>query len=384
MKQITIICVLLFLLSCGNESLKIVTLNTDLPEVVSYVEAFNKSSDSIKILIETDPNNKIKGDIIIFRGQKDDTTFKARDLSYLFEEKIDKNMFYTDIIRSVIKSDNSCNALPLSFNMTGLIYNKENFSHNNYIDINRIIQGDDLKFSPYWNPEFIFWYYLSNLPNFNIENNYFDKDEFTNSAISINKMLTNREGDWDLEQFNKKYMHLSPERLVDTSIIDYYFFTLSDYLNIDKKYYTNLAFSFLTNNELISIKDEMIYVAVNRESRMSKESDEILTWMFNIENQTDFIKRSYNELELYPLFNGELSTLKPVTTNVITMYYPELNRLIPSTDIITTPISLPPLWNSLKFEVFNPMFNEIKTTPTALWKKKYDEYYLEWDKKHNK
>lgn len=384
MKLIIILSSLLFLLSCENESLKIVTLNTTLPEVIPFIDAFNSEHKSIKIMINTSESSTKTGDLIIFRGQNDSSLYNLKKIDYLFEKQIDRQTFYEDLLNSVMNSDGSCSVLPLTFNIDGLIYNKKNYSNSKDIDIKTFTNGTNLKFSPFWDENFILWYYLSNIPEFNEDKKYYDAAEFKNSAQGIKNMLENSEEIWDLKLFNEKYMHLSPQLLVASSLIDYYFFNLSDYLMLAKEYRDNISFSFLSSNGLIPVRDEMIFIGINNISKKSKEAAEIISWMFNVNNQKKFIEDNYKKHGMFPLFNGELSTLKDVTKKTITEYYPILKHLIPQTDIITTPMNLPPLWNSLKSGVFKPMFNEILTIPENLWDKKYAEYYGEWFKRHNK
>lgn len=380
MKQLTIICLLILIFSCDNKSLNIVNLNTDLPEIVPLIDAFNSSHTSLKIII----NNSKESDIFIYRGQKNNLPLQGKDISYLFDKKLNKNIFYSEILEDSINTDGSCYVLPLTFNIEGLIYNKNNLSNNKNIEIETFIKDEDIKFSPFWDQEFIRWFYLSNIPQFSIDKFFFDEEVFNDSANLISKMNLKIKDSWDLDLFNEKYMHLSPERLIEKSYIDYYFYNISDYIKLDRQYYPNIKFSILTTNGLIPIKDEMIFVGINNQSKKTKDNDKILSWIFNNVNQTNFIESYQKQNNKKNLFIDELSTLKKITTDVIPSFYPELEGLIPKTDILTTPTDLPILWNSLKPEVFLPIFKDIQLTPENLWGKKYMEYYNDWSKKHNK
>ncbi len=373
----------ILIISCSNDGLKVVTLNSTLPEIVPFVEEFNKNNDDIKIILKLNVN-ETDCDLFIFRGQPEYNSYDPLNVKHLFNDKIKRESFYTDILNSVIDNKGDIFLLPLTFDLPGLIYNRDNIIHTMNIDSEDFMSNKKMIFSPFWDNNFILWYYLTSVPNFILQDSYLDSEEFIKSANNINSLLYKRDDKWDETQFNKKYMHLSPEILIKQSIIDYYFYHLSDYIALNPESNRQLSFSSLSRNSLITIIDEMTYVGINKNSKNIKEAEEVLTWMFQDKNQTEFIRRNYTESGLYKMFNGELSTLKTVTRNTLPTYYPRLNELIPNSEMITTPSNLPKLWDSLKLEAFMPIFRDIKTFPEDTWTKKYFKYYKDWSKKHNK
>lgn len=371
------------LISCSNEGLKVVTLSSTLPEIVPFVEDFNKNNNKIKIVLKiglTETNS----DLFIFRGQADNSPYVPENITHLFNKNIKKDSFYTDILSSVIDNKGNIFLLPLTYDLPGIIYNKENIRHTMNIDIEEFISNKNMIFSPFWDNNFILLYYLTSLPNFSLQDSYLDSEELINTANNINSLLSKRDDKWNETLFNKKYLHLSPELLIKQSIIDYYFYYLSDYIALYPSSSDQISFSALSRNSLITAIDDITFVGINRNSKNKKASEEVLTWMFQDKNQSEFIKNNFNESGLYKLFNGELSTLITVTKKTLPTYYPRLNGLILNEEMITVPSNLPKLWDSLKLEAFMPIFRDIKTLPEESWTKKYLEYYNDWSKKHNK
>lgn len=380
MKQISIIFLILILFSCKNSEIQIITLNTDLPEVLPFIEFFNMNNDNINILL----SNKNSSDMFIYKGQKENSSIEPKNISYLLKNDIDQNLFYTDIINYVINDDKSIKTLPLSFNVDGVIYNKTNFENNNTVDISSLINNQSIRFSPFWNIDFVIWYYLSNIPNFNIDEYYFDYENFLHTANTMININGNRNAEWDLKSFNEKYLYLSPERLIQESKIDYYFYDFVSYFNINKTFYPDISFTLLSSSSLVFTKDEMVYIGVNQKTKKNRETDYILNWIFNEVNQSNFIKSEINNDSVFALFNNGLSTIKSVTQNSIPENYPELRGLIPKTEVTSLPTTLPTLWESLKNEVFKPTFVDSKTVTEDKWNELYMKYYSEWSKKHNK
>ncbi|MGL1890443.1 MAG: hypothetical protein OCD02_02400 [Spirochaetaceae bacterium] len=383
MKQLFTLTLLLLLLSCNKEKLTILTLNTNLPEVVPFIEEFNRQNRNIKILLESTLDSEKQGDLVIFKGDKSGSPYKTLNIQHMLNKQINSNLFYVDLLESTMNSDGSIDLLPLTFDVSGLIYNKINFQHERSIKVENFIDDHNLKFSPYWDTRFIIWYYLANLPNFDSQNSYFDNQIFKNTILKTNNFLSERTDDWNEDIFNNKYLHLSPELLLNTSKIDYYYLTFCEYIKLNTTE-SNIMFSFLSTNDLILTNDFLTYIGITKQSKNKKKAEDVLTWMFNEKNQENFIKANSNRSATTNLLNGELSTLKNITINILPKYYPGLKKLIPQIDIFTVPKNLPPLWNSLKDEVFIPLLKESKSKLNMNWQKKYDDLYEEWSKKHNK
>lgn len=375
MKIIPGILLLLILLGCDSSRVTTISLYTEQPEILSLIDAYNRSSNSIKIsLITGDRPEEV--DLIIFKGLPSESPIPLRSLDR-YQEYIDTTQFYEDLY------DKDINLLPLSFDISGVIYNRETFNHSYSMNIEDFMELE-VKFSPFWNEDFLTWYYLANLPDFSRNSNYFDRTIFSKSSINILNILYNRDDKWDVDTFNSKYLHLSPEKLLKMGIIDYYFYSLSDYIKLNDRDRELIGFTFLSSNNLLHIDDCMTYVGLSRTTTKEKSAISVLQWLFNSENQNYFINTNKKESGLYPLFIGELSTLKSVTTQGIPSIYPGLKNLLPLTSEITQHIGLPEQWTSLKKEVFGKILKELRDINEVEWEEKYDEYYIDWAKTHNK
>ncbi|QEN05453.1 hypothetical protein EW093_12255 [Thiospirochaeta perfilievii] len=381
MKKLILLLITTLFISCSENKIETVTLYTDLPHILPFIENFNKHNDDIKIILELNPKNNY--DITIFSGQKDSSQIETADITDLLETgKIKKELFYSEVLNLAKNDKGEFRVLPLTFDLPGVIYNRHTKKHPTDINIDDFINNKKSIFSPYWNSDFILWFYLSLSPEFNIEDSYFDKKEFTYTAKTMLNLLN--DDSLNYNDFNNKYLHLSPELLLKDKIIDYYYSTLSNFLNSDINNFKDLAFSFLSKNNLINTADRAVFIGINSNSKKIRSSKKVLTWMFNKDNQEQFIKENFNSSGLYKLFNKELSTLIYVSKSVLPQYYPELRLLMPNNNEISAYLYLPELWDSLKDELLNPMFNDIISLDEDKWEKKYIEYFNDWSKKQNK
>lgn len=377
MKHIIIIILITFFLSCENKNINLIRLNTNIPDVIPFIEEFNNSNNEIQILINS-AFTKEECDIIIFRGHPQNSPYKTTDLSHLFDTEIQKKMFYDNLLNNVTEQSGEIRLLPISFDLSGLIYFKTDKNISSVIKIEDFLEDSESIFSPYWNKDFMIWYYLTYLPNFNIEDKYIDKKKLLSTTNTIKKYSITK--NWDVDQFNKKYMHLSPELLVNQKTIDYYFYNLSNYIRYKNK--KNISFSLLSSNGNIMTNDIITYIGVNEASKNKKNAEHIISWIFNKKNQSMIIENNFTRPELSTLFNGELSALKEVTEEILPKYYPTLKFLLPRNEVILPPQDLPRLWDSLKEQVLIPTIEQNKNSDNLI--DNYEKYYNDWSKKHNK
>lgn len=383
MKQIFTLIILITLTSCSFNKQEVLTLSTDLPEILPLIEQFNKENSDINIIIQSEMTKK-DSDIIIFKGQPQDSPSKTKDLKYLLSQSLANEDFYGDILKYTKTQNDTMELLPLTFDIPGLMYNKNRFNHERVIRLEDFIDNKTIKFSPFWEEDFIIWYYLSKLPSFEKESNYMDYAVFYSTAKKINNMLIDNNDKWDEELFNNKYMHLSPELLIESDIIEYYFINFSDYIKINNKYRKDIAFSFLSTNDLIIASETLTYIGIISESNNKKAAEKVIVWILNKKNQNSYIANNIKDSGLSDLFLGQLSTLTSVSSELIPYHYPKLAPFIPDSNKITIPYNLPPLWQSLKKQVFVPAFLETKNLSEDQWLAKYNNLYKEWLKKHKK
>lgn len=382
MKHFFWIFLITIITSCSINDKTILTLSTDMPEVIPLVEQFNKENSSINIILQSDFSRNC--DIVIFKGQPKGSPYKTTELSHLFNDRLDINDFYTDIIKYSRNEEGSLNLIPISFDIPGLMYNTKRFNHNRTIPLEKLVNDKTIKFSPFWEEKFIIWYFLTKMPSFQKENDYLDSAVFNSTAQSINHMLKNNNDKWDENLFNKKYMHLSPVLLIESDIIEYYFINFSDYIRINNKNRADIGFSFLSSNDLVVTSDKLTYIGIHSDSSNKKKAEDVLCWILNKKNQNSYITSNIKDSGMFELFAGELSTMTTVSSELIPYHYQKLAPFIPASSSITIPFNLPPLWESLKDQVFIPAFLETQNTPDNQWKEKYNTLYIEWLKKHKK
>lgn len=383
MKFKFVFILLLGFLSCKNNQTTVLELKTDLPEVLPLIEQFNKESKTIKI-IPTTGLSQNSPDLIIYQGHPDNTEYKLLDLSGLFLNKLNRDNFYNDVLKVSEKENGEIQQIPLAFDIPGLMYNKNRFKNPRIIRLEDFMNDNTIKFSPYWDMNFVIWYYLSNMPTFQRNNNYFDSDIYEFTSKNMKYMITNSKDKWNEDLFNKKYMYLSPEVLIKSNIIEYYYINFSDYVEIDTVFSSDIGFSFISRNDLLITDDSIIYTAIVKDSKKKSEAKEFILWLFNKKNQNSYITNNIKDGGVKSLFLGKLSTLTAVSEEIIPYHYPNLAPFIPKNQVITSPQNLPHLWESLKKQVFIPAFLKSKSAEEENYKEEYMSLYEEWYKKHKK
>lgn len=380
MRNILLLFLTMMLLGCNSSNTKKIIIKTDLPQVLPLIEEFNKNNQDLKAVIDFSENST-SWDLIIFKGQNP-TNSKVRDLSgYL--NTIDREIFYKDLLLSS-KNNDEINYIPLSFDMSGLIYKKSKYQNKRIIAIEDFIEDKTLKFSPYWNTNFLIWFYLSNIPSFNKDKNYFDDTVFHNTAQKAKSMLKNSKETWDVNLFNKKYMHLSPWVLLSSDTIEYYFMDFSEYIAYDYEKKSEIGFSFLSSNKLVTANDDITYIGLKKESKKQEEAYEFFNWIFNSANQNLYLENNLKESGKFKLFLGELSSVVEVSQNLLPLHYPKQALFIPHKEDITSPKEIPPLWDTLKEEVFIPLFISTRNQEMEDWNELHNNLYIQWLKKYKK
>ena len=379
MKNVIYLTIILFL-SCGTQKMSIITVSTDLPEVIPLIEEFNRQNVNIKLILES---TKTSGDIVIFHGQPEESPYKTANIESIFET-VDRSIFYKDILNKSINRDGSITLIPLSFNLSGLMYNRSRFKNEGIIKISDFLEDHSIKFSPFWNRDFIMWYYLSNMPSFNEKDNYLDKPLFYSTGNKMLDIINKATDKWDSKLFNKKYMYLSPQMLIKSNIIEYYYTTFSNYINMRDSYKKDISFSFISSNNLLMVGEDLTYIGIIDSSKNKKTAMAILNWILNSDNQTAYITKNLKESSKSNLFLNELSTIIEVSETSIPKLYPAQVPFIPDHNMITVPMFLPKQWKSIKEELFIPIFKDMESVPKENWDERYQELYNEWLKKHIK
>lgn len=368
------------LLSCNSTGPKVIVIKSDLPQILPLIEEFNKNNDSLKAVIDFNKSST-NWDLIIFKGQNS-YSGEVQDLTN-YINSIDEKVFYRDLLLSS-KKDNTIPYLPLSFDVSGLIYKKDRYQNKRIIKIEDFIEDKTLKFSPYWDSNFLIWYYLSHIPSFKKDNKYFDDIVFHNAAQKAKGMLTNSRETWDEDLFNKKYMHLSPWVLLTSDTIEYYFMDFSDFIDSDYERKNEIGFSFLSSNDLVTANEDITYIGLKKGSKNQKEAYDFFNWIFKSSNQNLYIENNIKESGQSKLFLGELSSIVDVSQNLLPHHYPKQAIFIPQKEIVTSPRDIPQLWETLKEEVFIPLFMATRTQDVEKWKELHDNLYTQWLKKYKK
>lgn len=380
MKQITIIFFIFLFISCKSSSPQRLIVKSNLPQILPLIEEFNKNSIDLKVVIETDID-ATSWDFVIFKGQ---TSAKNKTIDLIpYLKTIDSEIFYKDILYSSLENE-ELPYLPLSFDISGLIYKKERYQNQRIIRIEDFISDRTIKFSPYWDKDFLMWYYLSHIPSFKKENDFFDDTVFHTTAQKTKRMIQNSNDKWNEELFNKKYMHLSPWILLDSNTIEYYFMSFSEYIANDYPYKEKIGFSFLSSNDLVIANENITYIGVNSKTQNKKESLAFLDWVFKSNNQNLYLSNNLKEYGKTSLFLGELSTLVEVSENLLPIHYPKQVLFLPKKESITTVQEIPPLWDSLKEQVFIPLFIESKSQDEDKWNQTHKNLFNQWLKKYKK
>ncbi len=371
---------------------KTAILSTDRPEVAAYVEIFNASQSEyrIELVYSEQPwdsrtlYSQDAPDIVISRNLAANTVITAfNPLTKLIEKELfDPSTLYQPLYATGTR-EGVPYVLPLSFNLPAVIYRQGAVDTRGSALIitpeqMKSISGDFNSkstdrfrvkgFVPSWSEDFIYYNsviqgtsYGETADGSTIWNN----ENLTASAEFCRDWTENLNSGYAEEtDFTLTYCYDPGYKLLNAERIGFSFTTLRDFLSIPAEERTSLEFKWFGGDGFIPVCDDINYIGIPKESSKKKTAEAFLVWMLSADTQRTLLESAqFKRLRVFGICDG-LSTISEINEKVIPEYYTRLIGLIPPSEYLRVPASLPADWDEIRDGVFIPwLMDQISETP---------------------
>ena len=378
---------LFFAISCAGHESEIAVIKTNSSEFAAYAELFNMEQDEWKVAVVFSENpaeellaSAADADIVAgpwIKGEK--TRSRLIPLTYLFNErKLDGNVFY----RSLLELGNARGqqfSLPVSFNLPALVFSRENTSHMsegsliNFAEMQELSKSFNemengaytrMGFSPRWDAEFLYIAAQMMGASFQESESAFswDEENLRDAIIFLR--------DWETgintsaqaaEDFKFKYLYIPLERAAASGRILLAHVYSNELFTGSQDRLGYLDFRWPAHNGQIPVKDEIVYLGINRGAKNRTAAEAFVSWFFKEETQQKIMEyiRKVGMLDNSFGVAGGFSSLKSVNERVFPLYYPDLLGKIPDEDMLKLPEILPNDWEEAREEILLPFLSEI-------------------------
>ncbi|MBR7064224.1 MAG: hypothetical protein IKI31_03670 [Treponema sp.] len=403
--------VLIFLSGC-SQSVRTITLWTNISECVFYAEFFNRTHNHEKVVLVYKENpeqaleklNEKAPDLVISSFLKTDRTKQFfKPINSIFNERdISQKSFYPHLLDAG-KIKNTIYLLPVNFNLPVLIFSKENrsFVQTDYtLNLSEIKQAGmefnqknkqevltRIGFIPQHNQEFIYCASKLCKVNFAESKNLFSWNE-ENLKLFIKSFH-----DWTLEanssstveqDFSYKYLSMPDYKQVTSGKTLFAYTTSNKFFELPLEQISQLDYRWISNENGIPAEDNIIFAGVPRHAKNTNGSYLFLSWLLNAKTQTQIIEYKEKQMLNTSRFGiaGGFSSLIEINERVLPLHKTALLTNIPQSDAVTENANYPSNWEELKSQIILPYLKEEvsnteKDEPSNLQTK-----IEEWEKQH--
>ena len=397
MKKLITVCIILsslLLSGCFIFEQKTAVLSTNIPEVAAYVEIFNASQDTYRIVLEYSDtpadiqhlNSEGAPDIVISKNLSSNAVISAfAPLDKRIEKAaFDTSGFYTGLLKSG-KRDTVQYVLPVSFNIPAIMY-KQGTLTSNFTGIT--ISPEQLKeearlfnerdtpqfrvkgFSPSWNNDFLLY------------NSFIFGADFAETAGG--SLIWNGENlhastafcrDWtetvnsgfqEIQEFTLTYCYDPGYKLLNAERIGFYYTTLRDFFKIPAVDRSSLELKWLGSESAIPVCEDIIFTGIPNKSSGKTAAAAFIFWLLSEDTQKVLLESSQFKRTRGFGFCEGLSALHNVNELVLPEYYRSLIGAVPPVNYLDFPDSLPAEWEKLRSSVIIPwLITETSENPDA-------------------
>ena len=424
-----LVCMLIaFHLSCKRPvEQEIGVIWSDNVEFAWYCELFNACQEDYRFIVES--KNNIVNELITSEEKPDiivSSFINVNATKGLFRKadhllaKMEPHIFYDELLE-LGKVDGLQYFLPVSFNLPLIIFPIKN---THLLQNSVTISFDELKkispnfnaknrglytkmgFAPRWEDEVLYLAMQGMGVNFeedtqNLQQglSYGKDEEKTKYVFKWNdeklKNATSYLKAWTLavngstqeeEDFKFKYLYDPPYILIENNFCAFYYMPTNRLFSISPEKMQNLDFRYLEVDGKIPCKDDVLYMAITKNSKNVKASEAFFQWFYSTETQEILLNKKMETSLIGKEFGiaGGFSALKQVTAEVFPKYYPLLlSHLLPY-DSLKVPSFLPNNWNALKEKLLMPYLQDAtrvgteKEEDTSYTVKSLQERVQEW------
>ena len=402
---------------------------SDNVEFAWYCELFNASQGDHRFVVEYKKNivddllsSEEVPDIIVSSFVNVSATRASfRKMDRLLT-KMDASLFYEELLE-LGKVDSSQYLLPVSFNLPCLIFSIKN---THLLQNSFTISLDDLKqisprfnsksrglytkmgFAPRWEGEAMYLAMQGMDVNFEekilaVQNENdtsqdgelreyifkWDEAKLQDAINYLKKWTGEVNGSAEEEEdFKFKYLYNAPYILIENNFCAFYYMPTNRLFSTAQEKMKNLDFRYMEVNGKIPCKDDVLYMAITKESKNVKGTEAFVKWFYSPKTQEVLLNKKMTTSFLREEFGiaGGFSAIRQVTDEIFPKYYPLLlSHLLPY-DSLKVPSILPNNWNELKEKILMPYLEEATRVKaegkTSYELKSLDQRVTEWVQKH--
>ena len=370
---------------------------TDISEIASCVELFNKSQDKYKAVVQYRENpaesldffGTVKSadtelpDIVIGTALKN-TNSRAHflPLDFLFSERsLDSSRFYPSLLEAG-KLDGKQYFLPLSFNMPAVAFDSRNedligepymISVEQIRDIAASFNAEKngqptvMGFAPSWDGNFL--YLVTQLwgAEYRQDGEVFswNEDAISSAVNYLRNWTENCNGSTQAEKdFSFKYLYTPKYKQISSGRCLFAYTTSRNMLSVNEEILQNLDFRWIHKDKKIPIADTLVSIAIDKHSLNSEAAEAFIVWLMQEETQKNLLQRTKDMNLNTAVFGiaGGFSALRDVTEKVFPMYYETLLGSLPVSEYLDSATILPPKWDKIKEKVIIPYLEKVTDT----------------------
>ena len=357
---------------------------TDRPELAVYAELFNAEGEDVRVevIFKETPwisleTESVHPDLVVSTRLDSDLTVKHFGFldQLIKNEQISPDSFYRQLYVQCLREEKLV-LLPLSFTLPIFAFRSEYSAamSGDYvidpIELRKLCRefndgGDKpgkIGFSPRWQPESIYALAIlfgadfreaaQRLPTW-------DEADLQQAVVFVRSWIDEINGGIAAEEFfGIKYMYDPLYKLLGSGRILFTYMNIDEFLSVPAEVRENLDIRWLSNDEIIHVGDEVLYIGRTKQSKRKRASLDFIAWLVNGATQERLLETAQFERMRSFGFAGGFSSVIAVNTNVLPRYFPFLIGHIPHEENLVFPVPLPESWRSIKTEVLYPWLVE--------------------------
>lgn len=360
----------------------LVRLWSQTPDILPFVDRYNAGQQDYKVEVAYLPS---PADEILIAQEVPDLVLSERlsaprcaakleGLGPLVNQAgLDPRTFYQQLLSSQ-QSGGAITALPFSFNLPVVIFNRDLFPSGapdelsleqlmslgktyNKTDKNRLTA---LGFSPLWNRGFLF--HTATLFEVDFHAGSDLKLSWNQAALDtwlqyLVAWTDQQNGGFDREsEFIRTYLYEPPYQLAgrsasETRRIAFYQALVRDYFLIPTEKRSRLAMAWLTRSEKIPADEGILFFGVPKGVHNRPGAYDFLKWTCTAQTQNAVLKDNAAANPGAFGIGGGFSTLPQVNETFLPEMFPFLAGRVPDASRIIFPSPLPETWEKIKTEV---------------------------------
>jgi hypothetical protein len=335
-------------------------------------------------------NEKSHPDIVIGSDINTPSVLASLDnMEKVFRKKIvDKDQFYSELLKTDIRNKNKAYLLPVSFNLPVIMFKgggETEIAEKPTIDLDElrtngisynVNEGDRIRgFSPLWtrprSASGDFLILCSRLfdVDFAAEKTrlVWDEDELDATTDYLKEWIALNGGYQNEEDFIYKYFFNPAPKLIASGRIRYAFMDSDEYFlsagvsaGTKAPSYAGGAdefdFRWLSKDDRIPVSEDIVFLGIHKKSDAKDICYDFIRWFFTSETQNLLLEESHRSHLSESVFGiaGGFSSLPEVNESVFPKYYEAVLGHLPTPEALKMAPTAPAAWREIKDAVIIP------------------------------